>query len=113
MKQINITLRNIREAANFSQEKTADLMKITQSKYARFERGASKIDLDTLQNFASVFDLKLIDVLTWPKKYVELNSSNNAGNGFKASILIELSQDKKDFILSDLLGKNYAELLNK
>ena len=41
-KKILENVRIFREKANFSQEYLAEKMKISQPKYARFERGATK-----------------------------------------------------------------------
>lgn len=118
MKNIHNNLRSIREKAVMSQEKVAELMNVTQSKYARFERGATKIDLEMLETFASVFDLNIVDVLTWPKKYVDYdilpeNHPEKVSTDPKVSLLIELDKEKKSQVLKLVFGKNSLEIFNK
>lgn len=112
MNDINKNIRSIRENSAFSQEVVADKMKITQSQYARFERGAIKTDLKMLEQFASVFDLTIIDVITWPHKYVDVHSLPGQDK-VKASLTIELQHEKKEQVLKLVFGKNSYEIINK
>lgn len=57
MDEIYNKLLKIRNNKEFSQELMAEKMNKTQSAYARIERGATKIDFDTLELFAKVNDL--------------------------------------------------------
>ena len=65
-------------------------MDITQSQYARFERGATKTDLEMLNSFASAVNMSLIDVITFPEIFI---SSKNIGNSGIPKIKIEFEMD--------------------
>lgn len=112
MKEILNNIRTIREAKGLSQDQTAELLKISQSQYARFERGATKTDLETLSDFASVMGMSLVDIITYPKKYVELGHSSN-GDAVEATLQIKLRNDKRDQVLKLVFGDNNIEILNR
>ncbi|MCL2073895.1 MAG: helix-turn-helix transcriptional regulator [Marinilabiliaceae bacterium] len=99
VKDIIRNLKLIREDKNFSQEQVADLMKKTQSAYARIERGATKIDLETLCKFAEVMELPLIEVISWPKKVVIENENFMEVD----SVLIKVKRDMKKEIMEIML----------
>ena len=88
-------LKLIREYRNKSQEQVADLMNKTQSAYARMERGATKIDLETLCDFANVMELPVIEVIMWPHKVV-IESDDNIEVD---SILIKVKRGHKKQIM--------------
>lgn len=112
MKDILKNIRLIRESKGFSQEQIAEMMKITQSQYARFERGATKTDLETLYEFSLVVGMSLIDIISYPKKYVEIGQQPN-GDAVEATLQIKLRNDKRDQVLKLVFGDNNIEILNR
>lgn len=116
MENILRNIRAIRESRGFSQEQLADLMKISQSQYARFERGATKADLETIYKFCEAINFKVIDLITYPKIYIDpevmglLKPSNNE---IKATLQIELETGKKEQVLKLVFGENYLDIFNK
>lgn len=112
MNTIIENIRTIRESKSYSQEFMAEKMNITQAKYARFERGATKTDLDLVIKTCKVLELELVDLVTYPKKYVDVNTITPESE-IKAILQIELKKDKKDQILRLVLGDNNLEIINK
>ena len=107
---VNEVVRNIRlirESQGFSQEMVAEKMNKTQSSYARIERGATKIDLDTLFAFAKVMGMSVIDVISYPKKMVEEGENMN----IEAILQLRLTKAKKEEVLKIVFGENNLELL--
>ena len=99
--------RIIRESQGLSQEMVAEKMHKTQSSYARIERGATKIDLDTLFVFAKVMGMSVIDVISYPKKMVEEGESMN----IEAILQLRLTKAKKEEVLKIVFGENNFDLL--
>ena len=99
--------RFIRESQGLSQEMVAEKMNKTQSSYARIERGATKIDLDTLFAFAKVMGMSVIDVISYPKKMVEEGENMN----IEAILQLRLTKAKKEEVLKIVFGENNLELL--
>lgn len=98
-------IKILREKHNFSQDQMAEKMNITQSKYARFESGRTKTDLETLINFCDKLNLSLKEFFVYPDKLQQNN------NDLKAILQIELREDKKDQVLKFIFGDNNLELL--
>ena len=107
---VNDVVRNfrlIRENKGLSQETVAEKMHKTQSSYARVERGATKIDLETLFMFAKVMDMSVIDIIAYPKKMVEEGEKMS----IEAILQLRLTRTKKDEVLKIVFGDNNLELL--
>ena len=107
---VNNVVRNfklIRESKGLSQEMVAEKMHKTQSSYARIERGATKIDLETLFSFAKVMGISVIDIIAYPKKMVEEGENMS----IEAILQLKLTKTKKDEVLKIVFGDNNLELL--
>lgn len=116
MEEILRNIRAIRESRGFSQERMADLMKISQSQYARFERGSTKADLETVFKFCETINFRVIDLITYPKVFIDpavigIVKPNN--NEVKATLQIELDAEKKEQVLKLVLGEKYLEIFSK
>lgn len=110
---INQILKNIeliRVARGFSQEGMAAEMHKTQSAYARFEAGKTKIDLNTLDLFAKANNMSIIDVITYPKKYVDSETLHNITD-IETTIQFKLSASQKEQVLKILFGEKAESLL--
>ena len=106
-------VRIFREKANLSQDMVADRMNITQSKYARFERGATKTDLDILLSFCSVVNKSLIEIITYPDTYINVSNIAALKEEDRVSLTIELKKDKKEQVLKLIFGDNNLEIFNR
>jgi transcriptional regulator with XRE-family HTH domain len=105
-------LVTFREKANLSQDQMADKMHVSQSKYARFENGTTKTDLEMMIRFCQVLDITLVDVITWPDTYVNLDKIPTQKEE-TVLLSIEIKKDKKDQILRLVFGDNNLEIFNK
>lgn len=106
-------IRIFREKANLSQDQLAEKMNISQPKYARFERGATKTDLETLILFCNTLGVTLMDIITYPNQYVNIDDIPNLQKEETVLLSIEIKKDKKDQILKLVFGDNNLEILNK
>lgn len=113
MRKINEQFKIIRELAGLSQGEMADKINKSQSAYARIELGNTKIDFDTLHDFAKAFNMSDIDVITYPEKWAPIGSSQSDDEGAKVTLQIELKKEKKDQVMKLIFGDNNIEILNK
>jgi transcriptional regulator with XRE-family HTH domain len=111
MKAINQTLKEIREKKGLSQMAVAQKLNKTQSAYARIELGSTKLDIYSLEKFAEIMEISIIDILTYPEIWgpVETNSEIES----KVILQVELKKEKKDQVLKLAFGENVLEILNK
>jgi transcriptional regulator with XRE-family HTH domain len=108
MSKINENIRKIRGAKGYSQEIAAEMLRKTQSSYARIERGATKIDYEFLEQFASAMNMSVVDVIVFPDKYINITETENSNKeSLKTVLQIEIPENKKDAILKLVLGENY------
>lgn len=98
-------VQEIRVNKNKSQDQIAELMGISQSKYARFESGKTKTDLKTLVLFCETLNMSLEDFFVYPNKI--------GAEDIQAVIQIRLKNKQKESILKQLIGKEDLEILNK
>jgi len=114
MKNIIENIRDLRESKGYSQDCMAELMGITQSAYARFERGAIKTDLKTVSLAAKVLEVTLVDVITYPEKYINSKDVAKEVSTSEPEVIlqIKIKGDKKKEILKTAIGNSGFEILN-
>ena len=113
MRKINKQFKFIRETNGLSQEELAEKVNKSRSAYTRIESGITKIDFDTLTDFANVFKLSVIDVITYPEKWGPLGGSQVEIDNTKVILQIELKKEKKDQVMKLVFGDNNIEILNR
>lgn len=113
METILKNIREIRVQKGYSQEFVADKLKLAASTYNLIENGKRKLYYYSILQIAKIFEMSTIDIITWPEKYISSNGQSEASEKIKASLTIELDQDKKDQVLKLVFGKNSVEIFNK
>lgn len=111
---MNPKIKAIREKKGFSQELMAEKMKISQSAYARFELSKTKIDLKRLESFAKVVDMSMVDIMTYPERYINVRDigSELGRENPEVIIQIKIKDKKKEEIIKMLFGDSDIEILN-
>lgn len=109
VEQILKNVRTIRELAEFSQETMAERLSMTQSQYARFETGKIKTDLTLLERFADDRNLSVVDIITYPQKYVPERKKED--DLIETIIQIKIAGENKTKILKEILGDSYYEII--
>jgi len=112
MKSIIENIRTLRESKGYSQEYMAELMGITQSAYARFERGATKTDLKMVSLIAQTLEINLIDIITYPEKYVNIKEISKEAITSEPEIILQIKVkgNKRDEILKTTFGDGELEI---
>jgi len=101
MKNIIENIRTLRELKGYSQEYLADLIGVTQSAYARFERGATKTDLKTVSLVAKTLNMSIVDIITYPEKYINIKDASKELISSEPEVIlqIKLKGDTRNEIL--------------
>lgn len=68
--QLKEKIKEIREHFNLSQEFVGKKMNRSQSTYGKLETGSTNIAFSDIELFANAVNLSVIDVITWPEKWV-------------------------------------------
>ena len=72
-KDILANIIKIRNDRGLTQAAVADSIEVDYSSYSKLESGVTKLSLERLEKIASFFNMDLIDILTYPQKYVPYN----------------------------------------
>lgn len=105
-------IREIRLIKKLSQENMADVFGINTSTYSKMENGKIDLTFDRLAELAHTFEMRTIDILTWPNVFVDQNDRPELKK-VKAILQIELDHEKKDQVLKLVFGANNVEIFNK
>ena len=103
MDNILVNIKKIREEKHLSQENMADDLGMAQNSYGLIENGKRKLTYDKLSQIATVFGCNVVDIITYPKKYVDKELFD--GGSERISVTFEISPDKRDVLLN-LVTKN-------
>jgi transcriptional regulator with XRE-family HTH domain len=105
----------IRKKKGFSQEYIGSKLGMGQSGYGLIEQGERGLQYEVLLQIAAVFEMDVIDVITYPKKYISSNTflENTLCVDEKVTLQIELKKEKKEQVLKLIFGEHNLEILNK
>ncbi|MDR0712943.1 MAG: helix-turn-helix domain-containing protein [Bacteroidales bacterium] len=114
MKNILENIIAIRYKYGISQEYMADALGIKQGSYSLIENGKRDLKYNMLLQIAIVLKLNVIDIITYPKKYVDADSLGISEGILdeKVTIQIELKKSKKDKVLAMIFNKQDCEIIN-
>jgi transcriptional regulator with XRE-family HTH domain len=118
MKQIEETILSniikIRHDKDIKQATVAAGIDIDSSTYSKIESGQIGLSVDRLAKIASCFGMSIIDVITYPRKYVDIDSLPEGEKRRKKSKVIlqlELEEEKREQVLKIVFGENNLEIL--
>ena len=108
MNSILENIDTIRRNKGYSQEYIATQIGMKQAGFSLIMSGERELKYNTLLQIAKVLQVSVIDLITFPEKYVP---SKGGGMSTEAVLQIKLDSDKKDQILNIVFGEQIAELL--
>jgi transcriptional regulator with XRE-family HTH domain len=119
MEQVNenfhrTLVENILKILNTKGLIQADLVALTgwdKSVVSRIISGRRGFDVNELSKIATVLEMPILDIITYPDKYVRAGSPEQ--EPLEAILQIRLKKDKKDQVLRLVFGDNNIEILNK
>ena len=105
-------IRKIMIDRRLTQAATAECVGTSPSQFSKILNGEVQISLWQLSNFAMSVGMDIIDVFTYPDKYIK-NDVDTKDDSIEAILQIRLSKDKKEEVLRLVLGDNNLEILNE
>jgi transcriptional regulator with XRE-family HTH domain len=103
-------LRNIvtiRNTKGFTQDYVATKLGMKQPGYALIEKGDRGLQFDILEQIAIIFQIDMLDIITYPDKYEKKGTQNQF-----TKVLVELEVSTDEFIKFGLKDK-VLQILNK
>ena len=119
-RKLNITMKEedvirkiiqIREINGLTKRELAEKLEMNEASYGRIESGKIALSYKHLAQIASVLNMSVIDILTYPKKFAEITSKEE--EPVEAILQIKLKREKKEQVLKLVFGENNIEILNK
>lgn len=106
---------NIRKIINdkgLAQWAAAEMAGTSSSQLSKILAGECQLSLFHLSNFATNMHMDIIDVFTYPDKYIKADASNQEET-LDTIVQIKLKKKKRDQVLQMILGDSGVEILNK
>lgn len=110
--KILVNLKAIMYARGLKQATMAMYAGTTPSQFSRILNGTVQLSILQLANIATELQMNVIDIITYPKRYVE-EQKDAEQEPVEAILQIKLRHDKRDQVLSLVFGENNLEILNK
>jgi transcriptional regulator with XRE-family HTH domain len=104
-------IRKIMRDRGLPQVTMAEYAGTSESQFSKILNGKVQLSLWQLENLASKLSMREIDIVTYPKVYIEREQA--AEEPVEAVLQIKLKKDKKDQVLKLVFGDNNIEILNK
>ncbi|MFV0361527.1 MAG: helix-turn-helix domain-containing protein [Suipraeoptans sp.] len=115
MSNILENIEAIRKEKGLKQAVVGSILGVSQSAYSNYITRNSDIYYNRLSQIADALGVRVIDIITYPKKYVDVDSilENTLSIEEKVTLQIELKKEKKEQVLKLVFGENNLEILNK
>lgn len=104
-------IREIRLQKSINQKDIADALHVDDAVVSNIERGKRELKVCELEIISNVLGVSVVDLITYPKKYVESDMVND--EPMEAILQVRLRKDKKDQVLKLVFGENNIEILNR
>jgi transcriptional regulator with XRE-family HTH domain len=104
--KIGGNLRKIREIKGIKQESMAKELGITTNGYGKIERGESAINIDRLEQIATILGISAMDIMQFDESIIfNINTmSNSAPNGIVNNY--SLTTEERDLLLAQIKSLN-------
>lgn len=110
--KIEEVVKAIRIAKGIKQQAIADSLGIDQVIVSNIECGKREIKANELCAIANALGVSVVDLVSYPDKYVRADVATAPQETVKAVLQIELSKEKKDQVFRFIFGDNNLKILN-
>ena len=86
----------------------ANLIEFPEAKWNKISNGNQLLNVDELSKIASKLCIREIDILTFPKVYIEQKQKDSDR---KTLLTVELNEEKREQVLKIVFGDSYKEIL--
>lgn len=109
--KIEDTIKELRLKKSIKQQTIAEALNVDVAVISNIENGKRDLKVKELEKIANVFNMSVVDLITYPDKYI-LSASNQVET-VEAVLQIKLSKEKKDQVFQLMFGEHCVEILNK
>ena len=109
--KIASNIRNILNAKGISQAELSRRTDLDTASISKIFSGQRGINLNDLSDISTALDVPVIDIITYPDRYVRAGAGEQ--EPLEAVLQIRLKKDKKDQVMKLIFGEHCLEILNK
>lgn len=109
--KITQIIQKILNDKHLTKQDLALFLDIDDSNVARLLSDKSQLTYNTLAKIADFLAISVIDIITYPDKFVPVTKSED--EPLEAVLQIKLKKDKKDQVLNLIFGEHNLEILEK
>jgi transcriptional regulator with XRE-family HTH domain len=80
--KIQEKIRLMRESKHWSQEEMAEKLSMSTNGYAKIERGETKVHFPKLEQIAELFDVDLMELMSFGERHTFVIGDGNNNNGY-------------------------------
>lgn len=102
MENILENIEAIRKQKGIKQSVIAEALGVKQPAYSNYITRNSDIYYNRLSQIANILEVRVIDIITYPKEYVDKDLVQEESE--RVSVTFEVSPDKRDYLLKMVLG---------
>lgn len=95
-------IKAIRKEKGITQQVIADALNYDIANWSRVENDKQDLRVNQLADIANVLSVRVIDLFTYPQKFVDAESIESAE---RISVTFEISPDKRDYLLKMVTGE--------
>lgn len=103
-------IKKIRLEKGIPQKLLADALSVDDSVISNIEKGKRELKVSELEIIASCLGVEVIDLFTYPQKYVP---DGKEPEDIEAVLQIRLKKDRKEQVFRLVFGDNNLEILNR
>lgn len=103
-------IKEIMQERNVPTKVVANNLGVDVSTISKILNGHRELKVSELAKIAQSLEVRIIDLFTWPDKYVK---NPNGQEDIEAILQIKLKSYMKEKVLQDIFGKKDLELLEK
>ena len=103
-------IKTMRQERGLRQQDIADVLQIDLAAWNRIEKMKQNLMVCHLEKIASLFECRVIDLYTYPKRFVD---PELLVNHERISVTFEISPDKRDFLLKLVTGNENIKLIDQ
>lgn len=92
----------LRKKMGFKQAIIANAIGCDVSNWSKVETGAQALQIEDLEKIANCFHVRIIDLFTYPDRYVKESESSDR----RCSVTFEVSPEERDYLLSLVTKQN-------
>jgi len=107
MENILENIEAIRKKNGVKQSVIASALGVKQPAYSNYITRNTDIYFNRLSQIANILEVPVIDIITYPKKYVDEETVREEKE--RVSVTFEVSPDKKDYLLKLVMGDKVSK----